>query len=542
MPALFRLSVIPLVFIISLYFTCFLNWPILLHFFEILSDLSDVKFGFILSIPVVLVCALNFVFIPFSFRFILKPFFCFLLISGSLVSYSMLKYKVVFDQVMIQNIMETNPGEALSYLNASSVLWVMFAGILPAVLLFLIRVEYPENFFAGIFWRFISMLASALVVFVIALFYYQDYASVGRNNTSLNKEVVPANYVYSTVGYISDRYFTTPPVFRQIATDARRERKEDKPVLMFLVVGETARKQNFSLNGYPRETNAYTQKEDGVISFKNVDACGTSTAVSVPCMFSDMARADFSRKTAASSENVLDILHRTGISILWKENDGGCKGVCNRLPVVSMDAAGNKNQCNGRTCYDGVLLDNVDENITQLTGNDKMIVFHMIGSHGPTYFERYPETHRFFVPDCPRSDIENCTNEELVNTYDNTIRYTDFVLSEMIKKLKEYSDKYRTILFYVSDHGESLGEYGLYLHGTPYKMAPDQQTQVPLLLWMSPEFISSEKMDITCLSENARKKKYSHDNIFSSLLGLWNIDTKMYDAGMDIFAACRKEI
>ncbi|ELO4999954.1 sulfatase-like hydrolase/transferase [Escherichia coli] len=209
-------------------------------------------------------------------------------------------------------------------------------------------------------------------------------------------------------------------------------------------------------------------------------------------MFSDMTRGDFSRKAAVSTENVLDILHRTGISVLWKENDGGCKGVCNRLPVVSMNAVGNKKLCNGRTCYDGVLLDNVDENITPLTGNDKMIVFHMIGSHGPTYFERYSEEHRFFVPDCPRSDIENCTNEELVNTYDNTIRYTDYVLSEMIKKLKEYSDKYRTVLLYVSDHGESLGEYGVYLHGTPYKMAPDQQTQVPLLLWMSPEFISPE--------------------------------------------------
>lgn len=540
MPALFRLKVVPLIFILALYFACFLNWPVLLHFCSILASLSGVKIGFVMSIPVVLVCALNVVFIPFSFRFILKPFFTFLLISGALVSYSMLKYKVVFDTVMIQNITETSTYEALSYFNTSSVLWVVSAGVLPAILLCLVRVEYPDNLFRGIFSRMISMLTSVLVILLVAVFYYQDYASVGRNNTSLNREIVPANYIYSTFRYIADTYFTHVPVFRQVATDAIREKRDDKPVLMFLVVGETARKQNFSLNGYPRETNVYTQKESGFISFSHVASCGTSTAVSVPCMFSDMPRAAFDGKIAASSENVLDILHRTGVSILWKENDGGCKGVCKRIPTITVDATENKHLCNGRTCYDEVLLDNLDNEISQMTGNDKMVIFHMIGSHGPTYFERYPEEHRHFVPDCPRSDIENCTNEELINTYDNTVRYTDYVLSLMAKKLNKYNDTYRTVLLYVSDHGESLGEYGLYLHGTPYKLAPEQQTQVPLLLWMSPDFISSEKINVSCLSDNARNRHYSHDYLFSSLLGIWNIRTEMYNKERDILAECRK--
>jgi lipid A ethanolaminephosphotransferase len=538
MPVLFRMKVIPLVLLLAVVFAFLLNWPVLLHFYDILTHLEHVKIGFIISIPLVLVAALNFVFIPFSIRFLLKPFFALLLVTSSMVSYSTLKYKVMFDQTMIQNILETNPQEAHSYLNGSIILWLLLTGVLPAILLFLIKIEYPSKWYNGMIYRLLSMAVSLALIAGIAVLYYQDYASVGRNNSTLNKEIIPTNYVHSTARYLQDTYFTTKEPFQTLGDDAKRLANKEKPTLMFLVIGETARSQNFSMNGYSRDTNAFTSLAGGVISFTDVHSCGTATAVSVPCMFSNMNRTEYDGRKASNSENLLDVVQKTGVSLLWKENDGGCKGVCSRIPTIEIKPTDNAKLCDGKTCYDEVMLENLDEEMAKMAG-DKLVSFHMIGSHGPTYYQRYPAEHRHFMPECARSDIENCTQEQLVNTYDNTIRHTDHVLAQMIEKLKKYSDRYNTVLLYVSDHGESLGENGLYLHGTPYKLAPEQQTHIPMQLWMSPGFIAEKHINMTCLQNDAANNEYSHDNLFSSVLGLWDISTSVYHPDRDLFRACR---
>lgn len=541
MPVLLRMKVVPLILLLAFVFAFLLNWPVLLHLYNIVTRLEHVKTGVIISIPFVLVAALNFVFMPFSVRYLLKPFFALLLITGSLVSYATLKYKVIFAQSMIENIMETNPQEAYSYLNAQSLLWLVFMGVIPAILLFSIKIEYADKWYKGLAHRLFSMFASVVLIAGVAALYYQDYASIGRNNHTLNKEIIPANYVYSTFHYVKDTYFTAEIPFRTLGDDAKRVTRDSKPTLMFLVIGETARSQNFSMNGYPRDTNAFTNKTGSVISFRNIRSCGTATAVSVPCMFSDMNRTEYDGKKAARSENVLDIVQKTGVSLLWKENDGGCKGVCNRIPTVEIHPADNNTLCDGKNCYDDVLLDNLDTEIARMEG-DKLITFHMTGSHGPTYYKRYPVEHRHFMPECARSDIENCTQEQLINTYDNTIRYTDYVIAQMIEKLKQYSEEYNTVLLYVSDHGESLGESGLYLHGTPYKLAPNQQTHIPMLVWMSSGFIADRNINTECLQQNAVSKAYSHDNFFSSVLGLWDIASGVYHPGSDMFRECRRQL
>ncbi|BBT80178.1 phosphoethanolamine transferase [Aeromonas veronii] len=538
MPSVVKIKIVPFILLLALVFAFLQNWPILLHFYEILANLEHFKLGFAISIPILLVAALNFVFMPFSVRYLVKPFFAFLFITGSIVSYTMMKYRVLFDRDMIQNIFETNQSEAYSYINLPIVAWVLLAGVVPAVLLFSVEIEYPKKWYAGLFQRGLSMLCSLAIVGIIAAFYYQDYVSVGRNNQTLNREVVPANFVYSTTKYLYKRYMAEPIPFTTLGDDATRAAKEDKPTLMFLVVGETARGKNFSMNGYEKETNAFTSKSGDVISFNDVRSCGTATAVSVPCMFSNMGRKEYDDSRARNSEGLLDVLQKTGVSVFWKENDGGCKGVCDRVPNIEIQPKDHPQFCDKNTCYDEVVLQNLDDEVAQMKG-DKLVGFHLIGSHGPTYYKRYPDTHRQFLPDCPRSDIENCTDEELANTYDNTIRYTDFVIAEMIAKLKKYEDKYNTALIYVSDHGESLGALGLYLHGTPYKFAPDDQTRVPMQVWMSPGFSKEKGLDMNCLQKKAADTRYSHDNIFSSVLGIWDVNTAVYDQGLDIFSQCR---
>ncbi|TNI10769.1 MCR-3-related phosphoethanolamine--lipid A transferase [Aeromonas veronii] len=533
-----RIKVVPFVLLLALVFAFLLNWPVLLHFYDILSNIEHFKIGFVVSIPFLLVAALNFVFMPFSIRFLMKPFFAFLFVTGSIASYTMMKYRVLFDGDMIQNIFETNQSEAFAYVNAPIIIWVLLTGLLPAALIFFVKIEYASTWYKGIAQRLLSMFFSLVIIGIIAALYYQDYASIGRNNQTLNREIVPANFMYSTSKYLYRRYMAEPIPFVTLGDDATRVTKKDKPTLMFLVVGETARGKNFSMNGYEKDTNPFTSKSGGVISFNDVRSCGTATAVSVPCMFSNMGRKEFDDNRARNSEGLLDVLQKTGISIFWKENDGGCKGVCDRVPNIEIEPKDHPKFCDKNTCYDEVVLQDLDSEIAQMKG-DKLVGFHLIGSHGPTYYKRYPDAHRQFTPDCPRSDIENCTDEELTNTYDNTIRYTDFVIAEMIAKLKTYEDKYNTALLYVSDHGESLGAMGLYLHGTPYKFAPDDQTRVPMQVWMSPGFTKEKGVDMACLQQKAADTRYSHDNIFSSVLGIWDVKTLVYEKGLDIFSQCR---
>ena len=532
------LGVLKTNFLLVLFFALVLNWPIFLHFYTALSGLSHVKVGFAISIPLVLIAALNAVFIPFTFRFLLKPFFTLLLLSGSIVSYAMLKYGVIFDAGMMQNIIETNSGEAGAYLNGSVALWFLLTGLLPVLVLWSLRIRYPARWYQGLALRAGALALSLLFIGGVASLYYQDYASVGRNNKSLAKEIVPANYVHGLYKYGRDVLFATPIPYQQLGTDARVVARGSKPTLMFLVVGETARSQNYSLNGYGKATNSFTAKEQGMVSFKDVRSCGTATAVSVPCMFSNLTRHGYDDQLASSRDGLLDVLQHAGVSVLWKENDGGCKGVCRNVPTIEILPKSYPALCQGESCYDEVLLEGLDQQIAGMKGN-KLVAFHLMGSHGPTYFRRYPASERAFMPDCPRSDIENCSNEELVNTYDNTIRYTDKVVGQLIEKLKSLESQYDVGLVYLSDHGESLGAMGLYLHGTPYKFAPDDQTRVPLLTWFSPQLQADRQLDMGCLAAEASSQRFSHDNLFHSMLGIMDVQTSVYDNKLDLFKPCR---
>jgi lipid A ethanolaminephosphotransferase len=535
----FRLGVMKVNLLLVLLFSLVFNWPIFLHFYTILIALEHVKPGFVITIPLVLLAALNAVFLPFTFLYLLKPFFALLILTSSIVSYAMLKYGVVFDAGMMKNIIETNRGEASAYLNGVVVLWFLLTGILPTLCLLWIDIEYPRPWYKGLGMRLGSIALSLVFVLGVAALYYQDYASVGRNNHTLNKEIVPANYVSGLFKYIKNDLLATPLPYRQQGTDARVVDKSDKPTLMFLVVGETARSKNYSLNGYAQPTNAFTAKIPELISFKDVRSCGTATAVSLPCMFSSLTRQDYDETVAKSQDGLLDVLQHAGVAILWKDNDSGCKGVCNNVPTIKIEPTQYPDYCEGDSCHDEVLLQGLDQQIAGMAKGNKLVAFHLMGSHGPTYYQRYPAADRVFLPDCQRSDIENCNQQELVNTYDNTILYTDKVLAQLINKLKTLESQYNVGLIYLSDHGESLGEMGLYLHGTPYQFAPDEQTKIPLMSWFSAQLQQDRRLDLRCLQQEADGKRFSQDNLFHSMLGIMNVQTQVYQGDLDMFKSCR---
>lgn len=530
-----------LVLILAVYFALPLNLPVYEKLAQIFTESAQIHWGFVISIPLFFLFALNFIFQIFSWPYLFKPFFALLLIISSILSFVGFQYGTIVDRDMLVNVLETNSSEASSYLTVYSVLWFVFLGVLPALWLLFTPIRKETGV-----WRFLgkkglSMLVSLLAVALIAALYYQNYSSVGRNNSYLKRMIIPTHFIYSGVGLVKQRYFTEPMVYKMIGTDAQQkttatDSSVQKPTLVFFVLGETARVQNYQYFGYPRDTNAYTQPFQPIF-FKDVASCGTATAISVPCMFSNMTRDNFDRNRADNQDNVLDILQRAGISLLWKENDGGDKGVAKNIPLKELARDKREGFCDGDTCYDIAMLENLDQEIADQNGN-RMIFMHIIGSHGPTYFKRYPKEMAVYQPDCPRADIENCSVEQIVNTYDNTIRYTDYVLAQLMSKLESLQKDYNTALIYVSDHGESLGENGMFLHGMPYNLAPDYQTQVPLLVWMSQGFSQSKGIDMDCLRSKTHLP-YSHGNLFHSLLGVMDVSTEAYDTSLDLFSQCR---
>jgi lipid A ethanolaminephosphotransferase len=249
-------------------------------------------------------------------------------------------------------------------------------------------------------------------------------------------------------------------------------------------------------------------------------------------MFLDVGRGQYDGKLAYRREGLLDVLQRAGIRVLWRDNNAGCKGVCDRVP--STRVAG---KCPDGECLDEALLDGLQAEIDRLD-TDTVIALHMNGSHGPAYYKRYPPAFEVFTPACRSNELDRCSRESIVNAYDNTLRYTDHVLARAIDLLKANAQRFDTAMLYVSDHGESLGESGLYLHGIPYALAPSEQTRVPMVLWLSDGLRGNLGVDAACLRAR-RDEALSHDNLFHSMLGLSSVRTAAYRPERDLFHPCR---
>ncbi|MEJ2384412.1 MAG: sulfatase-like hydrolase/transferase, partial [Xanthomonadales bacterium] len=374
-------------------------------------------------------------------------------------------------------------------------------------------------------------------VVIAAAPFYKDYASLFRNHREVHYLLTPLNAINGVYGYVSD-VLETPPQVVEIGTDAHKGRAWQavpNPVVSVVVVGETARAASFSLFGYGRDTNPVLAAHD-LIRFDRVSACGTSTAVSLPCMFSDLSRDDFDRSTVRARESLLDVVQHAGIRTVWLENNSGCKGLCRNSEVWSpahLDVAG---VCTDGECLDAILLDRLDQELVD-PRRDTLIVIHMNGSHGPSYYRRYPEAFRVFTPDCRSDELSDCSQDEIRNSYDNSIRYTDWFLGQVIDRLERNSHRADTALLYVSDHGESLGEFGMYLHGAPYFLAPEEQTRVPMFLWLSSAYTSGFGIDRDCLRAR-QSQPLSHDNLFHSVLGMLDIATQAHQEELDLFAGC----
>lgn len=482
-----------------------------------------------------------------AWRATLAPAIGLVLLAAACGAHFMGRYGIVIDPGLMGNVFGTDTREARDLLSAELLLSVMGLAVLPAWRLRRLRIAYGA--WARRAGRNLAGAAAALAVLAAALLLaYPDVSATMREHKQLRYLINPLNSFYA-LGRVAWRAGARPAGPPQpIGLDAAplAPLPGQRPPLLLLVVGETARADHFALNGYARDTTPELRAA-GVLSFRHVTSCGTHTAASLPCMLSHLGRARHEGHIR-EHENLLDLLQRAGLAVLWVENQAGCKQVCDRVPHTRPQrpapgaGAPGAQVCPGGECLDEALLLGLDERLAALPAQRRargvVLVLHQMGSHGPAYAARSPVQRKPFQPECHSAVLRQCSREELVNAYDNSIAYTDHVLAGAIAWLETHSGEHDPALLYLSDHGESLGENGIYLHGLPYALAPSEQTQVPMVLWLSEQTRTADRLDAGCLQVQ-RDARLSHDHLFHTVLGLARVGANEYRPALDALAACR---
>ena len=493
------------------------------------------------ALPILIAATLYLLLSLVACRWTVKPLITAFLFASAFGAYFMLTYGVVIDRSMIVNALQTDQREVLDLLNGRMLLTVVLLAAIPAGWLWRQTLAYPRPL-RQLAVNAVATLASCVLIMVTLLATFQDFSSLMRNHTQLRYLINPLNSFYA-LGSAAVLPFRQPAsALLPLGEDAQLGRTytaQPKPPLLLLVLGETARSGNFALNGYARPTTPELAREN-VVSQRLAWSCGTSTAASVPCMFSNQGRAGFG-KDGARYEGLLDVLQRAGLAVLWIDNQSGCKGVCDRVNQVGTIDLKVPGVCGADECFDEVMLQQIDAQIEALPAARRargvVVVMHQMGGHGPAYYKRSPAASKKFFPECTSNALPDCGRQELMNAYDNSVVYTDQFLAASIAWLKKREAQAATALLYVGDHGESLGENNLYLHGLPYSVAPDVQKQVPWISWLSASFENRASLSTACLRQHVNDP-ISHDNYFHSVLGLLDIQSTVYRPAMDIYAEC----
>lgn len=486
--------------------------------------------AFFIAITLLQACLLM---IPLTHRST-RPVLTLFIVVTAMAAYYMNRYTVYLDADMLRNVLHTEPKEAGELLTAGMFSRLLLTASLPVILLWRVRLV-RTGWMRTMLRRCAAMAGAAGIIVLVVGLAFQDVAALMRNHKEMRYLITPGNYVVSLMTVLAGTAKDDGRPRTPVGEDAHSfARAGARPKLLVIVVGETVRAQNWGLNGYARQTTPELAALD-VFNFSDVIACGSSTEVSLPCLFSARGRRDYDAADIKHSESLLHVLERAGIRTLWRDNQTGCKGVCDGLAFESFLQADDPDFCDGQRCLDEILLGGLSEKVGE-EPRDRVVVLHPLGNHGPSYHSRYPPAFRRFTPACDTSELGDCTQSSIVNAYDNAVLYGDHFLARTIAQLDAMT-AFDTAMIYVSDHGESLGEHNLYLHGVPYAIAPAEQLKVPMVWWLSQRWMSSRNVDRSCLRARLSEPA-SHDNVFSSVLGLMQVRTSAYDPSMDLLSGC----
>ena len=511
-----------LIIIVALYIVATANFG---FFTQVLSIYPvSTNIGFIISIIGLLFGLMWLVFQLLCYRVIAKPMLIALVMIAAVCSYFTDAYGTIFDTNMLINSMQTDQAEAMGLMSLSFFIRVFLLGIIPAVIIAKLNIkQVPLR--RALLQKVVTLIAAIALIAACLLPFGDQYATFFRQHKMVRSYANPITPIYSVIklGMDYTNKLRRPDTMILHATDAKRSTamsRSKKPKLMVFVVGETVRADHIGLNGYKRDTMPLLASQPDIYSFKNATSCGTSTAYSVPCMFSYADRSDYNPDEADYNENVLDTLNKQGVNVIWRDNNSSSKGVADRVTFEDYRTAKTNPNCDVE-CRDVGMLDGFENLVkTGTASQDTLILLHQMGNHGPAYYQRYPKEFEEYKPVCMNNELSKCDDQSVINAYDNAIRYTDYFLHNVIDTLKAYEQDYDVVMVYMSDHGESLGENNIYLHGMPYAIAPDAQKQVPIIIW-SPEGNDIDKNSLVSMVD----KPVSHDFITPTLLNFFDITT-----------------
>lgn len=529
-----------LIIIIALYLVATANFGFFAQVLSIYPFGNNV--GFMVSITGLLFGLMWLLFQLLCYRPIAKPVLIAMVMIAAVCGYFTDAYGTIFDTNMLINSIQTDQGEAMGLMSLSFFIRVFLLGVIPAVIIAKIRIKRVP--LRRALWQKALTLTSSIALMAVCLLPFGDqYATFFRQHKMVRSYANPITPIYSVIklgtDYIDE--LRRPDTLTLHATDAKRitptaGTSAAKPKLMVFVVGETVRADHIALNGYKRDTTPLLASQPNIYSFRNATSCGTSTAYSVPCMFSYANRENYDYNTADYNENVLDTLNKQGVKVVWRDNNSSSKGVANRVTFEDFKTPDVNPNCD-EECRDIGMLDGFDTLVKSDTGvtadgsaKDTLILLHQMGNHGPAYYKRYPKEFEEYKPVCMTNELAKCDDQSVINAYDNAIRYTDYFLNNVINTLKKYEQDYDVVMVYISDHGESLGENNIYLHGMPYAIAPDAQKQVPVIIW-SP---TSNNIDKSSLISTINQP-VSHDFITPTLLNFFGITTDEVAAAPTFF-------
>ena len=507
----------------------FITFVYNLKFFKILyenigfSSFASIYFFF--AIIIAIIFAISILLLILGQQYVLKPLAIFLIILSSILSFYNHQYGVTVDEQMIINTLQTDLKEALDLMSVGFFIHIFFLGFIPSAIIYFVEIEYG-SFKKDLILRLSFLVVAILIITIITFVNFKQVSFITRQNNNLNQHITPL-YTLTSTYRLAKLSLQAESKFTKLGEDAKLL-KHNKKIIGIMVVGETARADRFSLNGYSKETNAYL-KDKGVFSFKNTISCGTATAYSVPCMFFLNGEKNYTQSKAKNQSNVLDVLSFAGVKTIWVNNNSSCKNVCTRIETLNIITSSGGEDKN--TILDEKLLDTTNQILKNNKG-DILIVLHTMGSHGPRYYKRFPQKFAKFKPFCNNDTPQNCSKEELSNAFDNTIVYTDYILSRLIDILKDKKE-YDTFLFYASDHGESLGENGIYLHGLPKKIAPKEQTNFAMILWLSDQIVKNQNINLSKI-KNMANKELNHDYLPHTLLNLFKVQSSVYKKDLSL--------
>lgn len=481
------------------------NYPFFKYVFNNceVGSLNGIFLVVSLIILAIILNALVFYILLFLLRKVGKTLLIILLLFNSVALYFVNTYSVILDRNMMGNVYNTNFEESSSFFSIGFIMYLLFLGIVPSVFVYKTEVIYVN------FKKFITRVVVTLLL-VLGLVYANatNWLWIDKNSTKLGALTMPWSYVVN-----SFRYFhkINKENQKQILLPNATIKNDEKSVVV-LVIGESARSQNFSLYGYQKDTNPLLSKIPNVKHY-NAESCATYTTAGVKCILEH-------QYTDELYEILPNYLYRNNVEVIWRTSNWG-------EPTVTIEKFITKGElqkdCKIENCdYDEILLSGLKEQILTSKKNKILVVLHTSTSHGPTYYKKHPVEFSKFLPECENVELANCSQEELINAYDNTIVYTDYILAKLIGQLEELKE-FKSSMIFISDHGESLGEKNLYMHGLPKSMAPNVQFEIPFIVWAS----NNQKLtDKTTLDQHY---------VFHSVLDFLAIDSPVYDKNMTLF-------